>query len=136
MNKTYKWKVPKSFYKGKCSEAQFLTWISDFSEDLCSVISGGLRKKTGFSYDNYDTSRDDFDYAISFDEEEAFFVVNFTYEKVEIETLIFDVFISAQRLKKFLLFYRRSEPEREVFDKFHDAVIEIAKENNIEVFEE
>ena len=136
MNKTYKWKVPKSFYVDEDTEINYWDWLDGFSGELYSAVIEGLREKLGFSYNNYYVWEDDREHSIRFEEKEADFGVYFLYKKEETEALIFKISISALIYKKVLFFYRRSEPEREVFDKFHDAVIEIAKENNIAVFEE
>lgn len=133
MNKTCIWKVPKSSYVDEDSENNFLNWFIVFSDELCSLVVEGLRKKLNFSYDNYSFLRDDPEYAISFDEKEAYFLVNPIYEKVEEKAIVFEVSISALKLKKFLFFYRKFEPEKEIFDKFDKAVMEIAEENNIDV---
>ena len=109
----------------------FFSWISDFSSQLCYVFAKGLREKMGFTYDDYDFWEDDLDYAIEFNVKEAVFVVNFRFEKEDPETVIFEVFINAVKLRKFLFFYRRLEPPKEVFERFHDVVMAIAKENNI-----
>ena len=136
MNKTYKWKIPKNFYVDEEIDINYHDWLEVFSGELYSVVIEGLREKLKFSYHNYGFSQDDCDYTISFDEKEAFFVVNFLYKKKEAESIIFEVFISALKLKKIFIFYRKSEPSQMVFEKFHDAVIEIAKEHNIVVFDE
>lgn len=136
MNKTYKWKVPKSFYIDEDSEVNYWRWQNVFADELYSAVIEGLREKLGFSYNNYYFWEDDSEHSIGFEEREADFGVYFLYEKEEAETMVFKIVISALIYKKFLFFYRKSEPDREVFDRFHNAVIEIAKENNIAVFEE
>jgi len=136
MNKTYRWEIPKTFCEDESSKTNYSAWIRTFSEQLCYVFAKGLREKLGFTDDNYNFSQDDLEYAIEFDESETVFVVNFGFEREEAGTLIFEVFINAIKLKKILFFYRRSEPPKEVFEKFHDVVMTIAKENNILLIEE
>lgn len=131
MNRTYKWKIPKSFLDDEEHELEYLSWISDFASQLCYVFAQGLREKLGFTYDDYGFSQDDFNYAIEFKRGETVFVVDFGFEKEEAETFIFDVFINVINLKKIIFIYRRIEPAKEIFEEFHKAVMEIAMENNI-----
>lgn len=130
MNKTYKWKVPKSFY------VEEPDWLDGWSEEIYSAVVEGLHENLGFSYNNYYFWRDNSEHSVRFEEKEACFGVYFLRQKEEAEAVIFKIIISALIYKKFLFFDRKLEPDKNVFDRFHDAVIEIAKENNIEVFEE
>ncbi len=131
MDKTYTWKVPETFYSNEDKEENFLGWLRSFCYRIRYVIGKEIREKLDF--DDYNYLEDNFSYAVEFRRNQTSFVLDFEWVGEEDENIILEVLISVIKFKKFIIFRRKYEPHKEVFEEFNNIVLTIAKQNMIEI---
>ena len=130
--KTYKLKIPLSPISKKGRKDNYFNWLWFVIDEVADLFAENIKKKLGFSYNDYFENQDDFDYAFWFIHDSIEYFVYLHHLRNNDEFIEFEIEFGTFEIKKGWLFNKRYESNK-FYQKLEKTILDTIKQNNAEI---